>query len=216
LSGTIAEFPAPTVAGHPFGIATGPDGRTWFTEFSGNDIAAATPADIRVLALPSAPTPDVVGVVQGGMVAWTFPAPGIHSATDTSGMGLFDSGPRLPVSYFASRFVAAGTYTYVDTGSSAKGTVKVPLVAKPKKGHPTTKFTITWAAGAAPGDFVFDVQVKRPGSTQFENWQRGVTTLQANFTPDAGKGTYSFRARIRNTANGAASGYSAAKSIKVT
>jgi hypothetical protein len=43
-----------------------------------------------------------------------------------------------------------------------------------------------------------------------------MTTTSASFVPGAGPGTYSFRARLRNTANGAASEYSTARSITVT
>ena len=63
---------------------------------------------------------------------------------------------------------------------------------------------------------MFDVQVKRPGSGVYVNWKTGVALKKATFTPDAGTGAYSFHARIRRTANGAASGYSGAQTIRVS
>ena len=41
---SIAEFPIPTAAGLPSGIAAGSDGAIWFAEFGGNRIGRITPA----------------------------------------------------------------------------------------------------------------------------------------------------------------------------
>jgi hypothetical protein len=150
------------------------------------------------------------------MVVWTFVSPNVHSVTDTSGMGLFDSGPRTLVSFFAFGFAAAGRYPYEDTENAGTGTVLVPMSAKPKRGHGSTTFTVTWAAAGPSAGLVYDVQIKRPGQKAFASWQHGVTSLSAAFTADAGNGMYRFRARVRNSGNGAASGYSAAVSIKVS
>jgi streptogramin lyase len=38
------EFPVPTAASNPAGIALGLDGNLWFTEFAGNKIGVITPA----------------------------------------------------------------------------------------------------------------------------------------------------------------------------
>ena len=82
-------------------------------------------------------------------------------------------------------------------------------------GTTATTFTVTWAAATPPTGYVFDVQIRRPGAA-FVGWKTGVTSRTASFTPDAGTGTYSFRARLRNIANGATSNYSGAKSISVS
>jgi streptogramin lyase len=39
----ITEFEIPTAGSEPFEIATGPDGRVWFTEYIGNKIGAIQP-----------------------------------------------------------------------------------------------------------------------------------------------------------------------------
>src|SRR5207244_6293981 len=89
-AGVVDDVPVPTAASGPHGIAAGPDGKIWFTEFDAGRIGRAT-VGLTVLALASGPSPATVSVSQGGLVAWTFLGPGAHSATDTSGMGLFDS-----------------------------------------------------------------------------------------------------------------------------
>jgi hypothetical protein len=120
------------------------------------------------------------------------------------------------VTYFAFRFVGAGTYRYEDTGNTKFAFIKVPMKESPTTGHVTTRFTVTWAAGAPPPGYAFDIQIKRPGSLSFVAWKSGVTSTNAHFTPNAGKGTYSFRARLRKLSNSAASGYSPVASIKVS
>jgi len=215
-SGVAEDFPIPNTADSPRGIATGPDGNLWFTEFYGDRIGRLMPPPAAtVLLLPSAPTPGSVSITMGSCVRWSFIAGGQHSVSDSSGMGLFGSGPRSPAGEYGFCFDWAGTYSYQDAFNAIPGTVKVPMTAKPKSGTVSTTFSITWANAPAPPDgFVFDVQIERPGSTTFASWMTGVTTVSSPFTPDAGAGTYRFRARLRNA--GGASGYSAAASITVT
>ena len=59
--------------------------------------------------------------------------------------------------------------------------------------------TVTWAVEDPAAGYVFDIQIKRPGIPGWTNWRTGVTTLSDAFTPDAGNGTYKFKARLRNT-----------------
>jgi plastocyanin len=154
----------------------------------------------------------------GGTVTWTFRDAVAHTASDSSGMGLWTSGPKSGNATFAFTFRAAGTYPYICQihPATMKGTVSVPMAFRPKKGGTATSYAITWATAAPPAGFAFDVQIKRPGASAFGNWQTGVTALSATFHPDAGTGSYQFQARLRKTAGGAASGYSAAKGIKVS
>jgi sugar lactone lactonase YvrE len=215
-AGVVREFPVTSAVTDPYGITTGPDRNVWFTEGAGNRIGRVVPTASSALVLPSAPVPAAVAASRGASVLWTFLGPGTHSVTDTSGMGLFASGPRSFVSYYTFRFVSAGTYKYEDTANTVTGTVKVPVGAKPSTGSTSTSFNITWAAAAPPSGYVFDVQIKPPGSASYVSWSSGVTSLSASFKPTSGVGTYSFRARLRKTASGAASGYSAGTSITVS
>jgi plastocyanin len=153
----------------------------------------------------------------GGTVTWTFRDAVAHTSKDASGMGLWASIPLKSGQTFALAFKAAGTYAYIcQIHPTMRGSVSVPMKFSPKKGGTGTTYTITWATAAPPAGFVFDVQIKRPGSAGFSAFRTGVTALSATFRPDAGTGSYQFRARLRNTANNTMSGFSAAKGIKVS
>ena len=164
----------------------------------------------------SAFSPDRVGTVQGGRFLWSFNGPGAHTVTDASGMGLYDSGPLSLGSRFSFSYIAAGRYPYVCSihPSSMTGGVGVPVVVSPASGGRSTTFTITWGANRAPSGHTFDVQIRRPGRG-WVSWRTSQIVKETIFTPDAGNGTYSFRARYRNTVNGAASAWSFAESITV-
>ena len=131
-------------------------------------------------------------------------------------MGLFDSGPRDPGSSFAYSFFGAGEYPVIDSSTGREGTVEVPTRVSPPQGSESTEFQVRWAEGRLPAGYVADIQVLRPGSSEFEDWLIGQTEFKGSFTPDAGPGTYEFRARVRSLATGAASGYSLPTSIDVT
>jgi hypothetical protein len=153
----------------------------------------------------------------GGSVQWTFYGPRVHRVADASGMGLFDSGPKPIVTSFSRAFTAAGNYAYGDPGTPAvNGTVSVPLGVAPASGSTSTSFALTWATKTADPGYGYDVQVKRPGSSIWSTLRTGASSPGQTFVPDAGPGTYSFRARLRTTTSGKWTGWSAAKSISVS
>ena len=222
-SGTITEFPVPTTS-NLLGSAPGPDGNVWFTEVNANNVdraTAAAPKTAYVLSMDAGFAPKTVSLKkQGFTLKWMFLGPNTHSATDSSGMGLFDSGTHSFVTFFSFKFIAAGTYPYKDTlHPTLTGTVKVPILVKPVTGH-TDQAQVTWSSAAPPAGYAFDIQVEQPGSTSFMSWKTGQTATNALFGPAdpkyVGAGTYRFQARLRNTGNGKASGYSSAKSITLT
>ena len=167
-------------------------------------------------------TPQTVTAPQGSTVVWTFSGPSKHTATDSSGMGLFGSGIKAKGTSYSFQFVAAGSYAYrctVHTSPTTAhaGNVLVPIQVTPTSGQSTTTFTITWSAAPMASGYVFDVQVKRPGTTSFTNWKTGLTSsLSATFIPDKGAGTYSFRSRVRKPSVGKASGWSPVRALSVT
>lgn len=162
-------------------------------------------------------SPESSKVAPGRIVRWNFVGALRHAVIDTSGMGLFDSGPRDPGGTFTVTFVDAGSYAYADPlHPTMTGVVRVPVTALPATGTTSSSFTITWGAGTAPSGFVSDVQVRRPGTTRWRNWRVSQVSPSTIFVPDLGAGTYSFRARLRNLATGAASGWSAVTPIAVT
>ena len=155
-------------------------------------------------------------VAQGSDVAWSMPKTNTedHSVSDASGMSLFDSGLRPPGSSYTATLIAAGDYRIRDRAGSNTGRIRVPLRISPRHGSQTSAFDVTWATRTA-SDLVFDVQLKRPSATSYADWHHGSTATSAQFTPDAGPGTYSFRARLRNTSNHRASGWSPVTVITV-
>jgi hypothetical protein len=89
------------------------------------------------------------------------------------------------------------------------------MTASPTSGDTGTKFTITWASEAAAHGYVFDIQIKRPG-TKWRAWFTGLfDTTQGHFKTSH-PGTYRFRARYRSTTSGATSDWSDQLAIVVS
>jgi plastocyanin len=194
--------------------------RAQLQQLSTGDKSGFSPAGtitVAVLVLDSGFSPKTATIGQGSIVTWSLPSSDtqFHNVTDSSGMGLFGSGNMPPGSTYAFTFVGAGSYAISDTVSARKSTIAIPPLASPATGGTGTTFNITWASAAPPAGYVFDVQIRRPGAG-WGTWMLGQTALSASFTPDAGTGVYSFRARLRNSGNGAASQYSPAASITVS
>jgi plastocyanin len=160
--------------------------------------------------------PQSLQVPQGRSVQWCFFGTRSHHIVDSTGMNLFDSGTENPVSYYRFRFVAAGTYPYIDSQTTNSGTVAVPVKVSPKTGLLGFTYTITWASIQAPSGYAYDVQIKRPGSASFVAWKTGTNLDTGKFNPSSGPGTYSFRAHLRKISNGKTSGWSPAGVITVT
>ena len=185
--------------------------------------AAAAGGDFYILVADYSFTPALAKLAAPGrQVQWhnSSLATHNHTATDTTGMKYFDSGPMTQGSDFFKRFIAAGTYTYICSELShptfpMTGTIKVPMKVDPASGPVGTVFTIRWASRDAPSNYVYDVQRKRPSDASFSDWKIGATAKEATFSPNRA-GRFAFRARLRKTSNGETSGYSKPKTIDVT
>jgi plastocyanin len=160
-------------------------------------------------------TPSDVTIPMGTVVRWTNNGTTTHSVVAKK-MGLFNSGQLDPGASFVWVFTQAGTYSYRDTLHGAlEGAVKVAPTADPPTGGVTTQFTITWSADIAPDNYSYDVQIKRPGGT-WTDWKMNQNGTKKVFTPDAGVGTYTFRARYLRESDGSASGWSPGVKIVVS
>jgi uncharacterized repeat protein (TIGR01451 family) len=157
--------------------------------------------------------PAQLTAVQGTTVQWNILA-GTHSATDARATGLFDSGPLAAVDDYAFALNAAATYSVKDTASTKTSTVKVPLTA-PATATVNTPFQVTWASAPPSSPFTEDVQVEKPGTTSFVKWVPLSTAASAQYTP-ARPGTYRFRARLHDTANGSFTLWSPVFSVSVS
>jgi dipeptidyl aminopeptidase/acylaminoacyl peptidase len=171
--------------------------------------------DVTVTSSDAGFSPKAVSIAQGDTVGWAFAGPGTHSVQDASGMTLFGSAAKQPGGSYVFSFVGAGTYAYKDGSNGAlKGQVRVPVVVTPSSGSAATSFLVRWTSGPPPAGFAFDVQIKRLAAA-WTAWRTATTSVSGTFVADAGPGTYRFRARIRNLANGRASGFSPAIVVKV-
>jgi Tol biopolymer transport system component len=169
-----------------------------------------------VLASDNVFTPATARPKLGGSVMWDFLGPTQHTATDNSGMGLFDSGLKSAGTFYLFAFASSGSYPFncVIHPIDMTGTVKVPMLAVPRTGNEATQFTITWATVGIPG-YRMDVQIRRPADADFVDWIVDTTTKSTTFTPDAGTGQYSFRARLERISNLETSDYSSPVTITV-
>jgi virginiamycin B lyase len=220
-SGVVSEFTIPSQASSPFGITTGIRGAVWFTESAANrvselDNTAPHTQYVSVAATYIEQNPPRATL--GTTVQWTFFGPNTESVTDATGMGLYDSDGESFVSSFSYTFTAAGDYPYRSTTGGLSATYKVVPFVNPGAGGVSTPFTVTWASQAPAPGFAFDVEVKRPGSSQFTPWRAQTTATSGQFTPDAGTGTYQFEARLvdTNTSPATGSGWSPSVSVSVT
>lgn len=160
---------------------------------------------------PGAPT-----IGRGDTVTFDFVGGVTHTATDSSGLQLFDSDnvPPGSGSSLSFSYEAAGVYNFVCTPHTGMaGRVSVPMRAAPATGRRQTTFTLVWASAAATGDHVYDVQIRRPGS-MWSTWRSGVVIRRDTFEPWK-TGRYRFRARMRDVGLGESSRWSPASSIAV-
>jgi hypothetical protein len=161
-------------------------------------------------------SPTARSPAQDTAVLFRFRGPSSHTVTDTSGMALFDSGPMPPASTETVPVIGAGQYPFACTiHPSMTGVLKVGLLTSPSSGSTTTSFTVQWATGPAPSGFVFDVQIKRPGTTTWKPLLADTSSGSVSFIPDKGTGTYSFRAHTQR-AGGASTQWSVAKTVTVS
>jgi virginiamycin B lyase len=201
--GVVSEYTPPTAASQPTGITLGADGNIWFTEFAGNKVGYVSDFGSHttyVIVHDGFDGPNTRVVPMGTSTKWVFEGPNQHTATESSPLALFDSGPVGPVGFFSQLFNAAGTYPYTSTGDPFGGTIKVPMVVPATSTGSTTPFNVTWAAAAATGSQTFDVEVELPNTTTFVPWQTGVTAASAMYTP-SGTGKYTFHARLNSGTN---------------
>jgi hypothetical protein len=158
-------------------------------------------------------TPTTAAVPIGGTTAWAFRQPsGNVALSDASALALFSAPNMAPGSSFLYAYAASGLYTA--TNGSQTEAMNVPVESNYKSGALDWTFTLTWAVPALPAGTVEDVQILRPGTTTWKAWQSGTTNVRGLFTPDAGVGTYEFRARLR-VSSGGSSGWSGPVSINV-
>jgi hypothetical protein len=97
-----------------------------------------------------------------------------------------------------------------------KASVSIPVVMSPASGSKTTNFTVQLALTKAPARTVYDVQVQK-GNGRWAVYLKDVKARSVTFRAGAlGKGTYSFRSRVRQAGGATATDWSPPKSITVS
>jgi plastocyanin len=153
-------------------------------------------------------SPKAVKIPVGGSVTWSFQDLATHDAT--SSQGFWASGPKSSGDTFTHTFGSSGTYAYLCTlHPTMRGTVKVPVKTT---GTPGSGWTLRWSTRAGTGGTTFDVQIRQPGSSAWKAFRTHTTRPRARFNPRR-SGKYAVRAR---TTDGQSSGWSPARSLKIT
>ena len=186
------------------GLTVGSDGNLWFGQYDSPQpgivrLATADPLSRYLLLMDE-------GRIVGSRSALDHLGAVVHFLVqgaeardiEDGGLGVVSTGQLPPGGTASATFFAAGTFKLRDVlakGNAVK--LAAPLGVKPASGTPATTFQLTWSTGlTAPS--TEDVQVERPGS-KWTALLTGTTASGAPFKPDAGGGTYAFRARLDNT-----------------
>jgi hypothetical protein len=153
----------------------------------------------------------------GETAAWKI-APGAVAPVkieDTS--GLIGSRSTSAAGSFTHRFAAASTYQLraLVKGTPVSGSATVAVAPTIAAAGPSTA-AVHWSLRAAPASYVFDVQIMRPGTGAFVDWNVGTTRAAGSFTADGGPGRYAFRALIRRTDGGGSTQYSPPVAIRLS
>jgi hypothetical protein len=139
-------------------------------------------------------------------VFWNNLGPSGNEVQDASGLGLFDLHLGGPVDFGSFQYWASGTYLVQSPPDDTTQTITVPLKHSPAAGGVSTTFVLTWAAFQAPAGYQYELDIKRPGTTLWQDWE--TTGLKSgSFTPDRGTGTYQFRMRLFKPGTLLASGW---------
>jgi hypothetical protein len=161
--------------------------------------------------------PEHSSVALGETAAWRIVSTDAPvSIRDTT--GLIRSGFTGTGGSFTYGFSASGTYRIRASergGASTSPAAAPATIAVSPEIRPAgpARATVSWALSAAAPRFVFDVQIRRPGTARFVGWKTGTRLIDAAFTADRGAGTYAFRARVRRADGAGATGYSPAVTI---
>ena len=169
----------------------------------------------HVAALDDYFLPSLASVKRGGTVSWDFTGTRTHSATDATGMGLYDSGLVAPGGpSFTYVFIAAGSYAFACTlHVGMGGHVSVPMHVSPATGPVSKRFAVRWASSGAAAGYVFDVRIQLKGGA-WSPWQDGVTVPNATYRSSAA-GRIRFEARLRQSSTGLSSDWSDPVAIRV-
>ena len=159
--------------------------------------------------------PAVPTIGRGETVTFDFAGDVTHTATDSSGLELFDSGnvPQGSGPSLSFTYEAAGVYHFVCTPHEGlAGRASVPMRATPSTGRKHDSFTIVWGPRLQPA--TTSTTCRSSGRVGVEHVAQRGDDPQESFEPWK-TGRARFRARMRDTATGRSSRWSPVWSISV-
>lgn len=160
--------------------------------------------------------PMAVTLPQGIEMRWKNDGPSDHTSV-YAGPLRWDSGVLKPDATFTKKVAQAGTYTYFcRIHPQMKATVSIPVILSPESGSKTTNFKVQLATEKAPARTVYDVQIQK-GKGRWLVYQKDVRASSVTFRAGAlGKGTFSFRSRVRRAGGSLATDWSPPRSVTVS
>ncbi|MEA2581191.1 MAG: hypothetical protein QOE83_2083 [Actinomycetota bacterium] len=189
------------------------NGLNWQTHIGSFRFPACGASPVPVAFSDTGFAPTTLTAPQGSIIRWTNQGPSTSGVEDATTLDLFTSSSIATSESYEFTYIGAGTYTVNDQLAHAM-TISVPLKISPRSGGTRTTFSVTWSSLAPPAGASFTVQIKRPGTIKWRSWQTANIGTHANFKPDAGIGTYQFRAKMVNASGSSA--YSPTKKVKIT
>ncbi len=176
--------------------------------------ALAAPVTRSVAVKDNFFSPVAVNANPGDTIKWTNSGERAHTITRASGLVRWDSGKKDPGTTYSKLLTAAGTYSYLCAfHSGMTGRVNVLVGATPLSGTTATTFTLRVASVTAPTGFVYVLQSRKPGTTTFV--QHSATTAATRSFRTTVKGTWAFRAALKQTSTGALVTWSPLRTITV-
>jgi plastocyanin len=173
-------------------------------------VGASTVAiNITATAYPASTT-----VSLGDTVQWNNETFNSHTTTGDSPLALWNRSLNGSGSTATVNFRRAGSFPYhCNIHASMHGRIVVPMKVQPSSGTTATSFTISVATAKAPAGYKHVIQRKAPGGAYaaFKSTRAKAVT----FTPSR-TGDWSFRARLKRTSDGAASGWSPVLVVHIT
>jgi plastocyanin len=150
----------------------------------------------------------------GSASEWDWVNSGTASVTTTGRLPMLHSRVKSAGTY-SFTFWSAGTYAYHSSiDASQKGVVAVGICNVPKAARAGSVMWLQPASAHRPG-WVADIEVLRPGATEWAWLRYDVATTVVSLRPER-IGTYEFRARLRDKAIRAYSGFSPVSETRVS
>jgi PKD repeat protein len=162
-------------------------------------------------------SPNYLTIPFGRTVRFNLIGPKGHTATDQSGLSLYNSGNMRPGDVFDYTFSSAGSFSFncLPHPTMMRGAVQVPVQVSPTAGTVGAMLVVTWASQAPAAGLVYEAHVLEPGTTTWKVLAQATESVSGVYVP-ARQGLHQFRARLKSATGTAASGWSPSRAAYLT